>query len=90
MGDYKIEALWKCNYCNTKDILGRYRQCPNCAHPRDKDVKLYPPADISKSNAVDESKHDIGKRRDWTCSYCGSYNHCDLLECKGCGASRPY
>ncbi len=35
-----VEGRWKCPYCKTAEILGRYQVFPNCGRQRDKDFKL--------------------------------------------------
>ena len=43
-----VEGRWNCQYCQTKEILGRHQSCPNCGRPRDKDFKPYLPKNMSE------------------------------------------
>ncbi len=93
---YKVELSWDCKYCGTHGILGRYRECPNCAKPRDKDTKFYLPnsqgigSKVSTKlghNIVDE-KDVKSKGPDWHCESCESYNPDWTDSCLSCGAPR--
>lgn len=81
-----LEGRWDCSYCGTKGILGRHRECPNCGRPRGEDVKFYLPS--SKDYVPDEETQKIGRKPDWLCGYCGSYNPDTSKICKSCGAKR--
>lgn len=81
-----IEGLWDCKYCNTKDIKGRFRECPNCGKPRDKDTTFRMPNQISY--VPEEEARKISKNPDWMCSYCNSLNPDSSNTCKSCGAER--
>ena len=82
-----IEGLWDCRYCDTKGILGRYRECPNCGKARDGDTKFYMP---QKHSYVEEDKaKKINRNPDWVCNYCGEQLNSDNDKfCKSCGAPR--
>lgn len=81
-----IEGLWDCKYCNSKGIKGGQRQCPNCGHTRDDDVKFYMPGSITY---VDENKaKTINRNPDWICMYCNGLNSDNDAICKSCGADR--
>lgn len=82
-----IEGLWDCKYCDTKGILGRYRECPNCGKARDGDTKFYMP---QKHSYVEEDKaKKINRNPDWVCNYCGEQLNSDNDKfCKSCGAPR--
>lgn len=83
----KIEGLWDCECCSTKGIKGRYRDCPNCGSPRDKNTEFYLPNNIT-DNYVDETEVKISSGPDWTCPYCDSLNSSDIDTCSSCGASK--
>lgn len=83
----KVEGLWNCECCSTKGIKGRFRDCPNCGSPRDKNTKFYLPDNISQ-NYVDETKVKVSSGPDWTCPYCDSLNSSDIDTCVSCGASK--
>lgn len=77
-----IEGVWDCSYCGANKIRGSLRECPNCGHPRDKDITFY--IDNPK-NYVDTP---INKNPDWLCPHCDCLNSDNDTVCKGCGASR--
>lgn len=93
-----VKAYWDCPFCETKQIGGDLRECPNCGRPRG-EVKFY-----MKDNAqeytyaanerqnieyVEEEKAaGINRNPDWYCSYCNSLNNDGESICKGCGATR--
>lgn len=78
-----IYGYWDCIYCNSKGIKGDNRECPNCGHPRDEDVKFY----IGKEkDIVPESKKNDNP--DWVCQYCNSLNPSYETSCLSCGAER--
>ena len=81
-----IEGRWDCSSCDTKGILGRYRECPNCGKPRGEDVKFYLPD--KKDYVPEEQAEKINRNPNWLCEFCGSYNSDDLDRCKSCGAER--
>ncbi len=87
MATYKIEALWDCIYCDTKEIKGGIRSCPNCGHVRADDVKFYLPKDISFANAVSDDKK-VSEEPDWFCKFCETYNGAEVNVCKNCGIER--
>ena len=79
-----IIGCWDCTYCGTDRISGELRDCPNCGHPRDKDVKFYM-AD-PKNYAADQE--NVNKNPDWLCPFCDSLNPDSATICSSCGASR--
>lgn len=83
-----VEGRWKCPYCKTAEILGRYQVCPNCGRQRDKDFKPTLPKDIKDNYVSDEEAKKLNKNPDWMCSYCQSYNSDNNDTCTCCGASR--
>ena len=83
-----VEGRWKCPYCKTEEILGRYQVCPNCGRQRDKDFKPTLPKDIKNNYVTDEEAKKLNKNPDWMCSYCQSYNSDNNDTCTCCGASR--
>ena len=93
---YKVELSWDCKYCGTHGILGQYRECPNCAHPRDKDTKFYLPnsqgigskVSAKLGHIIVDEKDIKSKGPDWLCENCGSYNPDWTDSCLSCGAPR--
>lgn len=84
-----IEGLWDCTYCNTKNIGGSIRECPNCGKPRDDNTKYCMPKDKAKFNYLNEEEAaKITRKPDWWCLYCGSYNSDNKTHCESCGAER--
>lgn len=81
-----VENFWDCKYCNTTSIKGRYRECPNCSKPRDKNTKFKLPTEITYV-PEDEAKK-INRNPDWLCKFCCSLNSDDYCVCKSCGAER--
>ena len=82
-----IEGLWDCEYCDTKAIKGRHRECPNCGKVRDANTKFYLP---KSRNYVPESEaKSINRNPDWVCEYCGEQLNSDNDKfCKSCGSPR--
>lgn len=76
-----IEGYWKCSSCNTEDILGRHRECPNCGRPRGDDVTFY----MKDTNAAQQ---DVPNNPDWYCDYCQSLNSDKDETCKSCGSPK--
>ena len=81
-----IEGFWDCPYCGQKRIGGLKRKCTNCGASRGEDIKFYM---ADPTNYISDKKaKEVGKNPDWLCSYCGSYNSDNDVECKDCGATR--
>ena len=82
----KIYGYWDCKYCGTKAIRGDNRNCPNCNHARDGDIKFYM---LSENDYVEqENLHKFSEQPDWLCQYCNSYNPSNANACLSCGASK--
>ncbi len=79
-----IEGVWDCAYCGTKRIRGAIRECPNCGHPRDAEVKFY----ISDPNNYVSAPEKVNRNPDWICPYCKSLNSDSVNICKSCGSPR--
>lgn len=81
-----LEGFWDCKHCNSTQIRGGVRQCPNCGTPRDKDTIFY----LNKNSTyVSEKKAAyINRNPDWLCKYCQSLNSDDKNVCIYCGAPR--
>ena len=86
MANKILEGLWDCPYCGTKGIGGLTKHCPNCGHPQDEGTKFY--LGEQKSYLDENKAGSYGKGADWTCSFCGSLNRYDAVQCKNCGASK--
>ncbi|MBQ7064171.1 MAG: hypothetical protein IJM90_04730 [Firmicutes bacterium] len=84
MADKIIEGVWDCVYCGSKKIPGRFRDCPNCGHPRDENITFY----MADPNNYVEDPDKINKNPDWLCSFCNSLNSDSVEICPSCGASR--
>ncbi len=87
MGTYRIEVLWDCSFCSTKEIGGSKQKCPNCGRQRGEDVAFYLPKNFGVENAV-EDESVIEDDPDWLCSFCGDYNSAKLTRCSGCGGRK--
>lgn len=82
----KVELLWNCAYCETKKILARHKNCPNCGRSREGGAYL---GDNPNSRILskEDEKAFTGKP-DWHCEYCGSMNPSNINTCRNCGSSR--
>lgn len=56
-----IEQLWDCKYCDTKNILARHRECPNCARPRDKNIRFKTSANDRELTASEKIRYENTK-----------------------------
>lgn len=84
-----IEGLWDCKYCDTKEIKGRIRECPNCGKPRDEDTRFYLPANKQQFNYLNEEEAtQVTREPDWLCEFCDSLNSAKNTHCESCGAER--
>ncbi len=81
-----IEGLWDCQYCQTKGNKGSQRQCPNCGHPRDDDVRFYMPGNITY--VPQEEAKTINRNPGWVCMYCDTLNSDNDTVCLSCGSNR--
>ncbi len=94
MADRIVMGYWDCKYCGTNGIEGTRRDCPNCGHPRDKDVKFYMKSRtheevVANNEYLSEKQADVkGKGADWECSFCGALNSVLSPSCKSCGHPR--
>ena len=94
MADRIVMGYWDCKYCGTDGIEGTRRDCPNCGHPRDKDVKFYMKSrtheEVAANNEYLSEKQAAtkGKGADWECSFCGALNSVLSTSCKSCGHPR--
>lgn len=79
-----IIGCWDCTYCGTCKISGELRECPNCGHPRDKDIKFY--MDDPEHFAADPDK--VSREADWLCENCDSLNPASVTICPSCGTPR--
>lgn len=83
-----VELRWNCQYCGTKDILGRYQACPNCGMKRDENFSAHLPDDIKSNYVPKEKEKTICRNPDWYCGYCNTFNSDSVTSCTSCGASR--
>lgn len=82
-----IEGVWDCAYCGAKKVRGGLRECPQCGHPRDENVKFY--IDNPQNYVYDEEKAAKARRGpDWICPACDCLNSVDETVCVGCGTPR--
>lgn len=79
-----IEGYWDCAFCDTKEIPGHEKKCPNCGKPRGEDVIFY--MKDTKNYVKDENKKSFAGGS-WYCSYCDTLNEGSAKFCTGCGAS---
>lgn len=82
-----VEMLWDCPYCDTKGILGRHQDCPNCGKGRGEETEFYMDGKIRY--VTDESiKARVSKNPDWYCSVCDTFNSDNDDRCCNCGAPK--
>lgn len=84
MARYKIEALWDCEFCRTKEIPGSKQDCPNCGKTRGEKVSFYLPQNIAIDHAVKDTSK-VSDEADWYCEFCDSLNNAAKKKCKNCG-----
>lgn len=83
-----IKMEWDCPFCETKNISGTLRSCPNCGHPIGNNIKYHMPSDVQKSYISDEEAKHINKNPHWRCNFCDTYNSDSNSSCISCGAPR--
>lgn len=82
-------GYWNCNYCNTKNIAGNIRDCPNCGQPRGTDTKFHINMSGPQTHINNSEAESIRKRgADWICPYCNSLNSNETSECISCGSNK--
>lgn len=82
-----IEGVWDCAYCGATKVRGGLRECPQCGHPRDENVKFYidnPQNYVYNEDIAAKVQHGP----DWICPACNCLNSVDDTICIGCGTSR--
>jgi hypothetical protein len=90
-----IEGRWRCASCDSRDILGRHKVCPQCGSPREAgelafDFGASAQNGGSDSRSVDDPELLALARAgaDWVCAACDAGNRGDLPRCERCGAER--
>lgn len=91
-----IELKWTCSQCDTNNILGRHKRCPQCDSPRELGEM-----NMSGLNEYNEQGVNINKTvtdpsllelatagYDWFCPYCESGNRGDQAICTSCGGNK--
>lgn len=86
MREIVIEGFWDCPYCDTKEVSGFYRECPNCGSARGAHTKFY--TTENSRELSEEEIERIGDLPDWLCSYCDNLNSSKARYCASCGASK--
>lgn len=82
-----IEGFWDCEYCDTIQIGGSKRECPNCGKPRGENTTFY--MNNSPNRYVSKVQSDkINRNPDWLCEHCDSLNSDSVSNCVSCGAPR--
>lgn len=83
-----IENTWNCSDCDTKGILGRHKNCPNCGSPREKgEMKMH--CDKTAAPVTDPALLDLAHAgADWFCPHCNAGNKGNGNTCSSCGAPR--
>ena len=76
-------GYYLCSSCGKK-YSSKYKACPSCSRPADKDTKRLQPDEYSEYVTIEEEN----MIQDWVCDYCGVSNDVKSTVCKGCGASR--
>jgi len=88
MEQKRIEGLWDCVFCDSKAIKARFASCPSCGRARGIDTIFYLPDDTDAATLTKEEAAKTSNGPDWLCDYCGAYNRCDIMVCKGCGSDK--
>ncbi len=94
MSERKVMGYWDCPSCGAKEIQGTIRVCPNCAKPRDENIRFYMKSkdheEVVRNNEylTEDQAKKKGNGPDWECSYCGSLNNSLDMECQSCGHIR--
>jgi len=92
-----IELKWNCADCDTKGILGRYKECPTCGSPREKGEMRMDGLNTDQNGdgyndavtVTDSSLVNLAKAgADWFCTHCTSGNIGNGDRCNKCGAPR--
>lgn len=91
MGNSKKRRLvvgyWSCPYCDTKNIRGNLRNCPNCGKARDDSTHFYlNPLNIEY--ASEEENRTVNRNPDWICIHCQQLNSDNDTHCISCGSER--
>lgn len=82
-----IEGVWDCQYCKAVAVRGSLRECPQCGHPRDKDVEFR--MDNPRNYVYDEEiAARVRSGPDWVCPACDCLNPATSASCLGCGTMR--
>lgn len=91
-----IEGTWKCGQCDTANIPGSAKVCPQCGSTREDDEAKFDFGERSASGAssaatVTDAAHlDLAAAgADWYCGNCGSANRGNSEKCIVCGNSDP-
>ena len=81
-----IEGSWNCSHCGKKDIKARYKECPQCGHPQDKNTHFE--MKDPHNYVSEEVAQTISRKPKWECSFCGRLNFDEENECASCGATK--
>lgn len=82
-----VIGYWSCPYCDTKNIRGNLRNCPNCGKARDNSTQFYlNPLKIEY--ASDEENRTVNRNSDWICIHCNQLNSDNDKHCISCGSVR--
>ncbi|MCR5319907.1 MAG: hypothetical protein K6E48_01755 [Lachnospiraceae bacterium] len=84
----RIEGLWDCAYCGTKEIKARFDTCPGCGKARGIDTEFYMAEDTEAATLTEAEKAKTTNEPDWLCEYCDTYNRADVDICRKCGSRR--
>lgn len=82
-----VMGYWSCPYCETKNIKGNFRNCPNCGKARDNSTTFYlNPLKIEY--ASEEENRTVNRNPDWICTHCQQLNSDNNTRCISCGSVR--
>ncbi len=82
-----VVGYWSCSYCETKNIRGNHRNCPNCGKARDNSTTFYlNPLKIEY--ASEEENRTVNRNPDWICTHCQQLNSDTNTRCISCGSVR--
>lgn len=81
LSDPVYEMLWDCDYCGTKQLLGKtHRHCPHCGAAQDPAGRYFPPP--GQEVAVVEHRY---YGADLSCPSCSLANSGNSEFCRSCG-----
>ena len=82
-----VMGYWSCPYCESKNIRGNLRNCPNCDKARDNSTTFYLNP-VKLEYASKEENLTFNRNPDWICTHCQQLNSDNNTHCISCGSVR--